>query len=349
MNPLLALLRRRDHHNRKAELSKSSTSADNLDKTGGFEGVTHTQPVALTGGHHNHHWRHQAAKVQKSVSESNLLQCDLLPDDHPDGFPDPPAEDELKKLSISATLETVTGGTETGGFYRSFDDLDDIDDHLMGVLAHSNPLEAAVVLRGDNSSQNRNSFNSSDSGRMSDTYAETSANSSVQYSNLSNCSGDSGAPLSEDCSKTTLEVLKEQEVSPDFAPFDQEIYGNSVGVYQTPLEAKLGSFNQNGSTVGGHSDPQRFATVRKSMTLPHGLSNSAATTPSVVLTPRKRKDLGNFLGLRDEGPGSPSREVTQCVAMQNLPQENCNEKIEKFLGNCIIIVHSKNGCWDFFK
>ena len=65
-------------------------------------------------------------------------------------------------MSISATLETVTGGE---GFYRSFDDLDDIDDHLMGVLADSNPLEAAVVLRGETLSQNgngRNSFNSSD-------------------------------------------------------------------------------------------------------------------------------------------------------------------------------------------
>ena len=75
----------------------------------------------------------------------------------------------------------------------------------------SNPIEAAVVLRGENLSQSgngRNSFNSSDSGRMSDTYAETS-NSSVTsstnnsaaghnrlHSNMSNCSGDSGAQLS---------------------------------------------------------------------------------------------------------------------------------------------------------
>ena len=91
-------------------------------------------------------------------------------------------------MSISATLETVTGGE---GFYRSFDDLDDIDDHLnlMGVLADSNPLEAAVVLRGENLSQSgtsnggRNSFNSSDSGRMSDTYAETSNSSVASSSN----------------------------------------------------------------------------------------------------------------------------------------------------------------------
>ena len=96
-------------------------------------------------------------------------------------LPAPPPEEELHRMSISATLETVTGGE---GFYRSFDDLDDIDDHLMGVLADSNPLEAAVVLRGETLSQSgngRNSFNSSDSGRMSDTYAETS-NSSVASS-----------------------------------------------------------------------------------------------------------------------------------------------------------------------
>ena len=82
-------------------------------------------------------------------------------------------------------------------------------------------------------------------------------------------SGDSGAQLSvnSDMSASNgnsshtnvglngkahgLEVLKEQE-SPDFAPFDQEVYGCSVSissnassqsksnnVYQTPLEAKM--------------------------------------------------------------------------------------------------------------
>ena len=47
-------------------------------------------------------------------------------------FPAPPNEEELHRMSVSATLETVAGGE---GFYRSFDDLDDIDDHLMSVLA----------------------------------------------------------------------------------------------------------------------------------------------------------------------------------------------------------------------
>jgi hypothetical protein len=47
-------------------------------------------------------------------------------------------------MSASETLETVTGTEGTEGFYRSFDDIDDID---LGVLASSNPLEAAVVLR----------------------------------------------------------------------------------------------------------------------------------------------------------------------------------------------------------
>ncbi len=79
------------------------------------------------------------------------------------------------------------------------------------------------------------------------------------------------------------------------------------------------------------SGEQRFATVRKSYTLPHNM-NSAASTPSHVLSPRKRKDLSNFFGLHDDGKGSPSKNVIAAVAMQNLPAENCNEKIEKYLG-----------------
>ena len=367
MNPLLALLRRSGGGNNQRsskKLSKSASSADHLDKTGGFEErlpsaqgpagpITAVLSKSLRRGFSLDRPLETSEK-KKSASESNLLGvannsakvensdfCSENPD-----FPAPPNDEELQKMSVSATLETVTGASE--GFYRSFDDLDDIDDHLMSVLADSNPLEAAVVLRGENLSQNssctgngRNSFNSSDSGRMSDTYAETS-NSSVAssstgtnggtaghnrlHSNMSNCSGDSGAQLSlnsNDSNSKVLAEIKEQE-SPDFPPFDQEIYGHSVSiknpVYQTPSEAK--------------NEPEpRFATVRKSYTLPHGMNNSAsvASTPT-VLSPRKRKDLSLFLGLHDEGPGSPSKEVTQAVAMQNLPQENCNEKIEKYLG-----------------
>ena len=150
---------------------------------------------------------------------------------------------------------------------------------------------------------------------------------------MSNCSGDSGAQLSlnSNDSNKVLEVLKEQE-SPDFAPFDQEIYGHSVSiknsnVYQTPSEVSAKSSENT-------EEKPRFATVRKSYTLPHGMNNasgSQASTPT-VLSPRKRKDLSLFLGLHDEGPGSPSKAVAQAVAMQNLPQENCNEKIEKYLG-----------------
>ena len=90
-----------------------------------------------------------------------------------------------------------------------------------------------------------------------------------------------------------LEVLKEQD-SPDFpSPFNQEIYGQSVSI----------SNAKNASTVmpGTPSSTEpRFATVRKSYTLPHGInnnttSNSVVSTP-VVLSPRKRKDLSNFLG-----------------------------------------------------
>ena len=117
----------------------------------------------------------------------------------------------------SNTRSRKTNNAE--GFYRSFDD--DIDDIDLGVLANSNSLEASIVLRTQpqvsgpyitNSNDKTNnladsgarlSYNSScDSGRISDTYAETS-NSSVTsgfsnrvYSNTSNCSGDSGAQLS---------------------------------------------------------------------------------------------------------------------------------------------------------
>lgn len=346
MNPILALLRRSgggqaSNNQSKKSLSKSASSADHLDKTGGFE-ANIDAPVAIRRGFS---LERPLEEKKKSASESNLLSVsntnlntvgDIAAAVGGE-FPAPPNEEELQRMSISATLETVTGE----GFYRSFDDLDDIDDHLMSVLADSNPLEAAVVLRnGENLSQNangRNSFNSSDSGRMSDTYAETS-NSSVTsssaghnrlHSNMSNCSGDSGAQLSlnsNDSSKV-LEVLKEQE-SPDLSPFDQEIYGQSVSISSSSRNTDGEKVYQ---TVSDAKADQRFATVRKSYTLPHGMNSSVASTPT-VLSPRKRKDLSSFLGLNDQGPGSPSKEVTQSVAMQNLPQENCNEKIEKYLG-----------------
>ena len=228
MNPLLALLRRgsnnsRTYNNKKqvsaAALGKSASSAEHLDKTGGFEvgggGVAAPKALLLskTLGRglslDRSYDNNPPADKKKSASESNLLNplSNLVSAQSTEGIieggqhhhhntdllsnlPAPPPEEELQRMSISATLETVTGGE---GFYRSFDDLDDIDDHLnlMGVLADSNPLEAAVVLRGsENLSQSgtgsnggRNSFNSSDSGRMSDTYAETSNSSVASSSN----------------------------------------------------------------------------------------------------------------------------------------------------------------------
>ena len=147
------------------------------------------------------------SKKKKCASESDLLNAGMKVGEsrpghigpqfsaQPDGdFPAPPKPEDLLLMSASETLETVTGTEGTEGFYRSFDDIDDID---LGVLASSNPLEAAVVLRGQaEAHQARLSFNSSDSGRMSDTYGETS-NSSVASSghsnricsNTSNCSG----------------------------------------------------------------------------------------------------------------------------------------------------------------
>ena len=164
------------------------------------------------------------------------------------------------------------------------------------------------------------------------------------HSNMSNCSGDSGAQLSvnsNDSSKV-LGVLKEQE-SPDFPPFDQEIYGRSVSIKSDTKPSN--NISESTSTMAGiqqeENNPMqpRFATVRKSFTMSHVMERAAsaagsasmASTPT-VLSPRKRKDLSQFLGLNDEGPGSPSKDVVQTVAMQNLPAENSNEKIEKFLG-----------------
>ena len=146
---------------------------------------------------------------------------------------------------------------------------------------------------------------------------------------MSNCSGDSGAQLSVNSSNESskLGVLKEQD-SPDFPPYDEQIYGRSVSIKPEPkTDQPLGN---QGEMVDNSIQP-RFATVRKSFTLPHNMASSVASTPT-VLSPRKRKDLSQFLGLNDEGPGSPSKDVVQSVAMQNLPSENSNEKIEKFLG-----------------
>ncbi|TRY71121.1 hypothetical protein TCAL_15039 [Tigriopus californicus] len=317
-------------------------------------------------------------------------------------------------------------GNETGGdkcqneceegFYRSFDDIDDIDD--LDVLANSNPLEAAVVLRSQLENEYalgeaRCSFNSSDSGRMSDTYAETS-NSSVTsssngshsnrlYSNTSNCSGDSGAQLSIHSDYSTsgnsssnnnnhngfkenaLGVLKEQE-SPNYPPFDNELYGKSISIatktgnnhhhllsgascstlekqtpsvggggsgarteYEDPTYSHIYEDNHHhhgllSAQMGPPPLPPRFATVRKSFTLPHNMSGHTATakvgegTAEGQENNAKSKDLSKYFGLHDQGPGSPSKETAQMVALQNLPlslsrlDEQKKRNLEKFFG-----------------
>ena len=160
-----------------------------------------------------------------------------------------------------------------------------------------------------------------------------------------------------------LEVLKEQ-ASPDYPPFDNELYGETISIVesssgsttsgqasQQQQQQQQQQQNQTQSKNNLHQDdksddyyyvPLRFATVRKSFTLPHNMSGSAATTPTVphagTLQSQKTKDLSKFLGLIDNGPGSPSREVAQAVAMQQLPthlRSPTNEgkkNVEKFLG-----------------
>lgn len=188
-------------------------------------------------------------------------------------------------------------------------------------------------------------------------------------------SGDSGAPLSENSSKESrpLEVLKEQ-ASPDYPPFDNELYGETISIVesssgstasgqqsqqpqqqiqqqqsqqQQQQQQQLKDQNKSNDDKSGddyYYVPLRFATVRKSFTLPHNISGSAATTPTVphatagTLQSQKTKDLAKFLGLIDDGPGVPSPEVAQAVAMQNLPsnlRSPSNEgkkNVEKYLG-----------------
>ena len=70
--------------------------------------------------------------------------------------------------------------------------------------------------------------------------------------------------------------------------------------------------------------------------------NTLASTSSTPtnLSPSKSKDLSNLLGLNDLGPGTPSREVAQMVALQSLPNvapeinalSPSKKNLNKFLG-----------------
>jgi len=142
-------------------------------------------------------------------------------------------------------------------------------------------------------------------------------------------------------SSRPLEVLKEQ-ASPDYPPFDQELYGETISM----IESTSGSTSsgqqtqqqqqqQQQLTQQPSEDPEesnedyyyiplRYATVRKSFTLPHNINASANPTTPTPTSPNggsyKTKDLTKFLGLIDDGPGSPTKEVAQAVAMQSLPE-----------------------------
>ncbi|CAB4058165.1 unnamed protein product [Lepeophtheirus salmonis] len=212
-------------------------------------------------------FRREVDSKKKSMSESDLLSVNNKAD-----------SGNSSGNANNNNNNRVSESIKADGYYRSFDDIDDID---LGVLASSNSLEAAVVLRHKQSPPGlRYSFNSSsDSGRTSDTYAETSNGSvtssssttnhpnnvtqSRLYSSNSNCSGDSGTQcsMSSDSSNSkpgNLEVLKEQ-VSPIYPPFDQNIYGQSIAIKNIPPSSPPPL-------------PPRFATVRKSFTLPHNIN-----------------------------------------------------------------------------
>ncbi len=312
---------------------------------------------------------------KKSASESDLLGVAAS------GTKENPTTN-LEKTQVSGASAVDGCDSALEGFYRSFDELDD-DIDLLG----SNSNDDVVLRRVHNESNQLNedsgeqsarcSFNSSvDSGRVSnDTYAETS-NSSVTSSNRAFGDGDSGTQCSvegSDCSTTNngkrLDVVKEKESSPDYPPFDREVYGQSVSIADKSSTSTLCSRHmmaEDGETASSvdptysrieyNSDsqqvrnfvppplPPRFATVRKSFTLPHGMNMSGSeggvasggvtpTTPSstpiyAVIGRNKRKNLTNFFGLNDQGPGSPSREVAQMVALQGLRGEANSPSLE---------------------
>jgi hypothetical protein len=199
-----------------------------------------TKEIPSSGNDHSNVILENQIKIQakKSASESDLLGAEYevihdtreeieqlvvpskLPHELHNASNDTNKTGDVGQFSDCENITRSRKVNDADGFYRSFDD--DIDDIDLGVLADSNSLEASIVLRNQpqisgpyisNSAEEkannvadsgaRFSFNSScDSGRASDTYAETS-NSSVTsgfsnrlYSNTSNCSGDSGAQLS---------------------------------------------------------------------------------------------------------------------------------------------------------
>lgn len=260
---------------RRGETLKSSTETikddpndqdddDDENDEGGFEEVVKEQKPVSTHNNNNN-------SCKKSASESDLLSAKL---------------DEINNMCSN---------DDTDGFYRSYDDIDDID---LSVLADSNTLEAAVVLRaqpgqyGLLAAEARCSFNSSDSGRMSDSLADASTSSVASSSNAN--TSDSGAHCnSSSISSEGKGGKKESETttSPNLPPFNKELYGNCISIADPSLP-HLSGFEQDHRLKDHHNSnhvddddgpappppPLRFATVRKSLTLPHNLSQNCQRT-----------------------------------------------------------------------
>ena len=325
--------------------------------------------------------------------------------------PSPPPPPVPARQSSSTSQESQNDAEIfiSGEYKRFSHDLDLIEDDAPRVEA-TNRLDGGELLPGSieqslyhlseksyGSQDARSSFISVDSGRLSDTYAETS-NSSVTSSstghsnrlnsNASNCSGDSGTQMSlasdyssrekllstvrEKESPESEQVLHQRPVpmaQTDYLCTDKEngnvvtcslkgcledskiyccnnssckvangqsahiyekIYGETISagssfrrqfsVREKQLSVCSGGQN-NGENDENRDDtppplPPRFATIRKSYTLPHNMSAAAAT--------RKGKDLSNFLGVDDEGPGSPTKEVAQAAAIHSLTYHTSN-------------------------
>jgi len=219
---------------------------------------------------------------------------------------------------------------EDEGFYRSFDDdIDgDIEDDLAATVVKRNSVRSKELTL---SAEARHSLiSSSDSGRVStadSTYAETSTSSVASNSKDSGCAHCSASNNTSSNTSDTSSITKAPGVvngthqRPDqhSSPEMDEVYG-SVGIRSskpTSIEPTYSHIiettpSKKAGTTGSSPDegdgvmppplpPPRFATVRKSLTLPH-ISSEANSPPAsrpvesiygVVIGRKGRKAAGS--------------------------------------------------------
>ena len=274
-----------------------------------------------------------ANKARRSASESDLLGCKInAVDDESD-------EDENE----TTTKRTITVTAEINeGFYRSFDDdIDDIDDLVelrSGAKAKTKANGGQTLAPScEDDSSARRSFQSTDSGRASNA-SETTCNSSVAsssngsstacnriYSNNSNCSSsvDSGTHVSvgSDCSSSKLEVLREQR---------EAIYGGGMKKIDDtedeedddPTYSRITTREAETVEMMSLSSvppplPPRFATVRKSFTLPHNMNNCANEAIYAVVPRRQQRSKEAANNTNNEGLECDQEPASNLSAQKN--------------------------------